>query len=1234
MKKFLLFAVMASAMLAGSAMLPERSIGSGRQMKALDRETARVQQRNAVRRAADGDSETAIAVPFTHTLGKNTEVNDYLIVDANGDGRTWKPGGFTSYSVCMAPNAADVDAADDWMISPAVRLEAGVFYTVSYEEDMTLNKTEDKLGLFAGTERSAEGMTITVIDEHAYGYTNKVFTKKETQFSVAETGNYYFGFHCTSEKANSGTPKVCNFSIQVCENPVVAPEKFVEVPFTHTLGKNTEVNDYIIVDADNDTRTWKPGAFTGYSVCMKPTEGEANNDWLISLPVHLLPGVNYTLSYEEGFTLSSGKEDILGIYYGTEPEPAALTLPVVPAHAITARDFAEKKTDFTVAKEGYYYFGFHCTSETANSGNLKICNFAIKESTEDIVPPAAGTLEVTPAPLGELKATVKYTAPTVNANGEPLSQLSKVIITTNWAFKTELTEVVPGGEYTIETTDVYNNAYNRVEAVAYLGDVAGEAALVTDLFFGMDNPRPVTGVKAVLSDDYKTVTLSWDPITEVGEKGGYVDASKAVYYVFDAFGSYYDPALITTTETSATFDYSDAEEQDFVAFQVTAGIDETYYSLDASSNIVVIGRPEALPFHESFADGYYTQMWVVDPESQGQVMNGTVCDNELQTNTDADEGVEPEYLNSHDADNGFFLFMPIDVNSSHGFYSAKISLEGAENPVFEFWYQGKGSVLDAKLGVDGGEMETISSIDLKENPTDDWTLARIDLTPYKSANYIQVGVMVRAIHNTDDQTWSVPFDNLRVIDLKDEALRVSVAAIPDAVKSGEELPVCLTVENIGRTALTSARIAVSADTLELEPIAIESLAPGAIAKAKATVATSVLSPDAIHVVASAMTNAETTAFTIEKDVTIQFPALPYPTDIYEVMTSDGFVRGVYLAWEKPEFIELTKPKVINEDFENSDYEPFTYSDFAGFKFVDIDGKANYTFLDDVNNPYRTQPMAYQLFSPEASGMPQENLADCPTHSGNTMLVAWSNNGQNANLLISPELTGKAQTISFWARGFTVASGLNETFSVWVSDTDTEVKSFTQLHEVENYPENGIVPEEWTEFKVTVPEGTKYFGILHDSYDSYALFIDDITFKAAGVLPSDTKLTGYNVYCDGKLLPDMPTDSQCIFHDPGENGIYNYRVSALYNYGESRASEPYVANFHRVSIAEIEGTGITLKCENRVLTVNAPEGMAINVIDIAGRIIASGTTNLSATVPASDAVVLVTIGSHVVKALVK
>lgn len=1231
MKKFLLLALAVSAVLVGGATLPERTIGGSRQMKkTLSPDTERVQRQKAVRRAAEAESETAISVPFTHTLGKNTEVNDYLIIDANGDGRTWKPGGFTTYSVCMAPNSTDIDAADDWMISPAVHLEAGQYYTVSYEEDMSLNKTEDKLGLYAGTERSAEGMTMPVIPEHAYAYTNKVYTKKEAQFTVPETGSYYFGFHCTSERVKSGTPKVCNFSIEVCEAPIVVPEKFVEVPFKHTLGKNTEVAEYIIVDADNDTKTWKPGAFTGYSVCMKPTELDANDDWLISLPVHLLPDVNYTLSYEEGFTLASGSEDLFAIYCGTAPEVSALTTAVVPTHAVTARDFAEKKTDFSVAKEGYYYFGFHCTSTKAKSGNLKLCNFAIKESTEEIVPPAAGKLEVFPAPLGELKATVKYTAPTLNANGEPLTSITKAVVTTNWAFKTELTDVIPGGEYTFETTDVYNNGYNRFEAIAYVGDVAGEATLLTDMYFGMDNPLPPTNVKAVLSDDFKTVTLTWDPVGPVGEKGGYVDTSKITYYVFDAFGSYYDPALVVTTETSASFDYSDVVEQDFVAYQVTAGIDETYYSLDESSNIVVIGQPEKLPFYESFADARYSHVWVVDPESNGQVMQGTIYDNELQTNSDADEGVEPEYLNSHDADNGFYFFMPIDINSSYGFYSTKISIKDAANPVFEFWYQGKGSVLDARLAVDGGEMKAIHSIDLKENSTDDWTLARIDLAPYKSANYIQIGVLLRAVHNTDENIWSVPFDNLRIIDLKDEALRVSVASIPDAVAAGEELPVSLTIENIGLKELKDAHLAVNVDGDDLEHAAAGDLAPGKVVTVKTVIPTSLLSEDKIDVVAAAKTDAADEGVKHEKTVKVKFPVHPMPTGLSGAYSIED--KHIALKWNAPEYTHLTQPDVVNEDFESPEYEPFTYEGFGGFTFVDMDGKDNYTFLKDVNNPYRSVPLAYQLFNPELAGVPDENLIDCPTHSGKNMLVAWSCDGQNANLLISPELTGEEQTITFWARSFVSYYYYAESFSFWVSDTDTNVKSFTQLTDFEDVDASSAVPEEWTEFKITVPAGTKYFGILHDSYDTYALFLDDFSFETAGLLPADTELTGYNVHIDGEHHANVQEETHA--HVPEADGIYEYRLTAVYNNGESRATAPisieYDSSFD--GVAEI-AAGVTIECHNHVLNVNVPEGTPVSVVDLSGRILDTANGSLTTTV-AADGIIFVIAGNTTAKVIVK
>lgn len=1229
MKKFFLIGLLTAGLLGAFAQPPQRSQIRPR-VKSISSDVDRGRQQRS-RRVVANDDASAIGVPFTHTLGKNTEVTDYLVVDANNDTRTWKPGGFTAYSVCMPPNDESINAADDWMISPAIHLEAGQYYTVSYEEGMSLNKTEDKLGLYAGTVRSAEGMTIPVIAEHAYPCNEKIFTLKSTQFSVAETGNYYFGFHCTSDRVNSGTPKICNFSITVCENPIVVPDNAVEVPFTHTLGKNTEVANYTVIDADEDGKSWKPGGFTGYSVCMKPTEANisANNDWMISLPVHLMPGVNYKLKYEEAFTLASGTEDRLGIYCGTSPEVAAMTIQVAAPHAITTRDFVENSADFTVANEGYYYFGFHCTSEKALSGNLKLCNFSIIESGDEIVPPAAGTLEITPAPLGELKAFVKYTAPTLDTAGNPLTSISKVVVTTNWAFKTEFTDVVPGGEYTFETTDVYNNGYNRFEAIAYIGDVAGEATLITDKFFGNDNPQPLTNVRAVLSDDFKTVTLTWDPATEVGERGGYVDTSNVTYYVFDAFGSYYDPAIATTTGTSYVFDYSNVTEQDFMAYEVTAGIDEYYYSLATASNIVTIGPPSILPFYESFADGNYAQMWVVDPDSRGQVLNGIVYDNELQTNADADEGVEPEYLNSHDADNGFFYFMPLDINSSYGFYSTKISLAGIEHPVFEFMYQGKGSVLDAKLGVNGDDLQTIRSINMQANPTDDWTLARIDLTPYKSANYIQIGVKLRAIHNTDEYIWSVPFDNLRIIDLKNENLRVSAAKVPTSVKAGENMPVAVTVENIGLNALPQAQIALTVDGVELDPIPVADFTPGKVTTATASVPTSLLSDDLIAISAEAMTDANNVVANVSRNVRVDFPKFPMPANV----AGEESNNAVELSWDAPEYLHLTQPRVINEDFENPDYEPFTYSDFGGFTFVDLDGLDNYTFLQDVNNPYRSEPMAYQLFNPVLAGVPQSYLPDCPTHSGDNMLVAWSGDAMNANLLISPELTGAAQTISFWGRGFTIAGGMHESFSVWYSTTDKEISSFTEIHNVTNYPESDIVPEDWTEYSADLPEGAKYFAILHTGYDSYALFLDDFTFEMAGVLPVDTQLTGYKLYCNGEELSN--TAETCATHTPEENGTYAYRLSALYNNGESRATQPVEVEINTIvglNTAEI-APGTIVECRDRMIRVSAPEGTPVRIVDLAGRILAAGTTTIEAYIP-DNGIVVVVAGNYATKVNVR
>ena len=94
-----------------------------------------------------------------------------------------------------------------------------------------------------------------------------------------------------------------------------------------------------------------------------------------------------------------------------------------------------------------------------------------------------------------------------------------------------------------------------------------------------------------------------------------------------------------------------------------------------------------------------------------------------------------------------------------------------------------------------------------------------------------------------------------------------------------------------------------------------------------------------------------------------------------------------------------------EDFESDGYAPLTIEDFGDWTMVDADKKKTYTFMDDQLNPYRTSPMAFQVYDPVLAGVPQDYLIDVEPHGGDRFLAAWSCQGLNDNWLISPELDG-------------------------------------------------------------------------------------------------------------------------------------------------------------------------------------------------------------------------------------
>ena len=134
---------------------------------------------------------------------------------------------------------------------------------------------------------------------------------------------------------------------------VEAPANAVEVPFTHDLGKNgsAETPNYTIINVDNDSRTWKVGATNGYGSCMAPNEIDANNDWLITVPIHMTPG-DYVLSFELGYMSGTCVE--LDVKMGTAPTVEAMTTEIMPTTKFTVKDMTKYEFNCPIAEEGYY----------------------------------------------------------------------------------------------------------------------------------------------------------------------------------------------------------------------------------------------------------------------------------------------------------------------------------------------------------------------------------------------------------------------------------------------------------------------------------------------------------------------------------------------------------------------------------------------------------------------------------------------------------------------------------------------------------------------------------------------------------------------------------------------------------------------------------------------------------------------------------------------------------------
>ena len=198
-------------------------------------------------------------------------------------------------------------------------------------------------------------------------------------------------------------------------------------------------------------------------------------------------------------------------------------------------------------------------------------------------------------------------------------------------------------------------------------------------------------------------------------------------------------------------------------------------------------------------------------------------------------------------------------------------------------------------------------------------------------------------------------------------------------------------------------------------------------------------------------------------------------------------------------------------------------------------------------------------------------------SGNKMMAALACNLYvNNDWLISPELNGKEQWISFRARSFTLQSLPAERMRVFYSTTDNDPANFTEL--TSNYVE---LPDEWVEYRYHLPEGARHFAINCVSDGAFAMFVDDAVFNDLTV-PAWT-LTGYEIYRDGVKIGTSTTPA---FTDASPSGHKaSYTVMPVFAEGNGARSAAWECDFSGID-------GISSEADMTPVNVYNMQGMLL------------------------------------------
>lgn len=934
-------------------------------------------------------------------------------------------------------------------------------------------------------------------------------------------------------------------------NPLVPPFCETLDNFRQGMEHDDFPRYFQVIDANGDGRSWGLYNYTGdrpYGRCAYMLFPNADNitgadDWLVTRAITLEAGKYYRISLDASLYMDDDANEgpqTFEVRCGMYNDPEGMNTVVIPARSVDSSRFTKFDGWFVPRLSGTYYIGIHGISPKLDPyyNYLFVDNIAVDAPREQTVPGSVTDIAMTNDPDGSTRVDIAFNAPAVDIAGNSLSGNVSVKVFRDGTEIHTFESVSPSETCTLSDTPDSEGVYTWAFR-AYNSSGEGADTFHTR-FAGIAAPEAPLIVNVAETAGHN-VTYRWTrPGADIN--GAPLNDSMVRFNIYDISDGYPLPVATDIDADEYTIQMPAAQyEQVYATFALSATFNGKE-SEKIAGDMIPVGPPYTLPFCNSFTmDEYY--LYLLSVENKQDATWRFLDDH--------------SFPHAQDNDNGYIAMICNIPDETCELQTGKISLEGSTAPLLSFYtyvYDMDENEINIKVrDCDTGEKVIVRTAMLGEYTRSGWNKVVCPLGDF-AGKTVQIGL--EGVIRTHGY---IPVDNMRIEQMPPVDLSVGEVFYPRGMKPGETFDIEATVWNWGTVStdnysvslLCDGNVVGTADGTSVGSLSHETVTLSARLEAFS-------SPRSTYTVMVSADGDNHPEDNISDPFVIDMivPTFPPVTDL----TCSGSGEQVRLEWTAPD-ISSAGPEPITEDFES--YPAFDTWLGGKWLMADIDGGYVGGF-NGIEMPVDGTQQAWWVMD---SSSPFEFISP---YSGSKALVQMYGLNEYADSeiacddwLISPELYGGCQTVSFMASSLTGDYGY-ETMEVYISGGSTDPRDFV-LH-----MEECEVPDNWMEYYVYIPAGTRRFAIRATTPAGYMLKLDDITYVPTGT-PVKLSLKGYNVYRNGELQNTLPlTATSFDTSQTGEND--GYYVTAVYDKGESVASNIVGFGNNGISVPAAEDNG--------------------------------------------------------------